>query len=307
MNGIYGTQAMDVFRPDFTFSEEGNMLVDSDTKVTPENFESKKPKNCNVLYTYGLRIVAGSRQHLVIAIELLWDAFGDSITITGGDTDSLKISTPESIEPDELLQALAPLEQAVDEAISLTMHRVRTRYGNHASKLEGVGHFDYEGTQDWHLEGWNKARVSATAGKSHITCAGLRRPDGAYHIETWMDELLKTHAPDSVLPWVLGYNGIVADPVCHALEHYRPQPTDIFDADITDYLGHSAHVHSYQSIALYSSHRELGSTLKKSNADNVAWLQAHGYQPETREHLITVDGSGAVLYVDSGNGLERWF
>ena len=309
-NGIYGTQAMDVFRPEFAFDECGDMFIDGASKVTSENYLSKRPKKCNVLYTYGMRIVAGSRQHLVIAIELLWNRFGNRIMVTGGDTDSLKVSTPSNISPEDLLQALEPLENAIDKALATTMRRIRKRYPDKASDLRGIGHFDYEGTQDIHLEAWNKARVSVTEGHAHITCAGLRRPAGAYHIETWIEDLLQAHPAEEVLPWVLGYNGTVTNKVCHMLEHYRPSPADMFDADVTDHLGRTTHVHAHEAIALYPASREMGGLLKQTNLDNLAYLASIGTHAEKREHVIGVDPEGkAALWVhmDDSEDLIRWY
>ena len=309
-NGVYGTMAMDILRPDFMFDETGDMLVDMDTRVSAENYDEKLPSKNMVLYTYGLRIVAGSRQHLVIALELLYQAFGKRILVTGGDTDSLKVCTPKSIKPADLLAALKPLEDAIDAAIDTTMARVRRLYPKYASKLQGVGHFDYEGTEDWHLEAWNKARVSVTNGKAHITCAGLMRPHGQYHIGNWIeDSLAAGHSPSEVLPWVLGYRGTVTHDICHALEHTRPVPSTIYDGDVEDYMGNKTHVRAHECIALWPSARELGGMTKQSNIQNVAYLENVLHKkPEQREHVITLDNKGKpALYVhlDNGEDLTR--
>lgn len=307
-NGIYGTQAMDVFRPGFTFDDDGDMLIDAETRTDAGNYADKKPNKCSVLYTYGMRIVGGSRMHLVIAMQLLWDAFGDAIMVTGGDTDSLKVCTPADISASDILQALEPLEDAIDEAINTTMQRVRMRYPDACSDLHGIGHFDYEGTAEYHIEAWNKARVSIKDGRTHITCAGLRRPEGSFTIEDWSDALIRLHGADAVLPWVLAYRGTVDEPVSHALEHRRPHPSDMFEADVTDYKGDTMHIRSHAAIALYPVARELGGMLKRSNADNVAYLRAHGFQPEEREHIITLlDGEPALFVHESGSDLVRLF
>ena len=309
-NGIYGTQAMDVFRPDFLIDDTGDMLINSETKVTPENYEEKKPARCMVLYTYGLRIVAGSRQHLVIALQLLYERFGKCILVTGGDTDSIKVSTPADIEPCDLLETLKPLEDAIDEAISTTMSRVRTTFPQFASKLEGVGHFDYEETADYHYEAWNKARVSFTDGKAHITCAGLMRPAGAYHIEHWINNLVAAgHKVKDVLPWVLGYRGLVEHSICHALEHYRPSPSDVIDVDVTDYKGDTAHVHAPECLAIYPAARELGGITKKTNQDNINYLiNVIGRKPEMREHIIDLQDGKPALWVENSKGdlVRKW-
>ena len=91
-NSIYGTMAQDIYKPDFMVENDGELHVDKDTQVTESNWEDMQPDYSKVLYTYGLRIVGGSRLHLIIAMELLYKAFGDSVIVTGGDTDSMKVS-----------------------------------------------------------------------------------------------------------------------------------------------------------------------------------------------------------------------
>lgn len=93
-NGIYGTQAQDVMKADYHVTETGELEVDKNTVCTPENFAEKRPKTPRVLYTYGMRIVAGSRMHLLIAMMLIHRHFGERVTVTGGDTDSLKSVVP---------------------------------------------------------------------------------------------------------------------------------------------------------------------------------------------------------------------
>lgn len=70
-NSIYGTMAQDIFKPGYGVDEGGGIYVDQTTIATRENFATKIPKRCRVLYTYGMRIVAGSRMHLIIAMLLI--------------------------------------------------------------------------------------------------------------------------------------------------------------------------------------------------------------------------------------------
>lgn len=278
-NGIYGTMAQDVFKPSYTV-EEGELHVDNDTKTTQDNFDEKKPKRCKVLYTYGLRIVGGSRMHLVIAMILLYEKLKDKITVTGGDTDSLKIRCDYDVTNEILLQALEPLHTSIRKALKYTMQRVRNNFPMLASKLEGIGEFDCEkcgGFDRWkyHMEGWNKARVSISQdSKVHITCAGLSRPIGAYTIENFIEDLLNAgYEPDEILPNILGYNVFVTHNLCFALEHYKPKVNDIYEGTVTDYLRNETTVYQPEAIALYDSGRQLGDTTKRTNADNLRYLQ----------------------------------
>lgn len=277
-NGIYGTMAQDVYKPSYKV-EDGELYVDDATKTTEDNFDEKTPRRCKVLYTYGLRIVGGSRMHLILAIILLYDYFGDRITVTGGDTDSLKVRCDSDITNEMLLYALRPLHIAVDKAITDTMQRVRKMYPYLASSLSGVGNFEIEKYADYdrwkyHMEGWNKARISISQdGKSHITCAGLSRPIGAYTIEDFIDDLIDSgYEPREILPNVLGYNVYVTHDLSYALEHKRPYCNDIFEEDVIDYLGNKEHVCVTEAISLYESGRWLGETSKRTNADNVKYL-----------------------------------
>lgn len=278
-NGIYGTMAQDVYKPSYTV-EEGELHVDFDTKTTQDNFEEKQPKRCKVLYTYGLRIVGGSRMHLIIAMILLYEKLGNRIMVTGGDTDSLKIRCNEDITNEVLLDALKPLHSAIRTALDITMQRVRKLYTTFSSKLEQIGEFDCEkcgGYDRWkyHMEGWNKARISVSQdNKVHITCAGLSRPIGQYTIENFIEDLIAAgYDVEEIFQNVLGYNVFVTHDLCFALEHYKPKCNDIIDTEITDYLGNTYDVCQTEAIALYDSGRQLGDTAKRTNADNLKYLQ----------------------------------
>lgn len=277
-NGIYGTMAQDVYKPSYIV-EDGNLYVDSDTKTTQDNFDEKQPKRCKVLYTYGLRIVGGSRMHLVIAMILLYEKLGNRITVTGGDTDSLKIRCNEDITNEVLMKVLEPLHIAIRNALNRTMRRVRKLYPMLASNLEQIGEFDCEkcaGFDRWkyHMEGWNKARISISQDNHvHVTCAGLSRPIGSYHIENFIEDLIKQDYPiEEILQNVLGYNVFVTHDICYSLEHRKPNCNDIYDGIVVDYLGNECRVFQTEAIALYDSGRMLGDTSKRTNADNLKYL-----------------------------------
>lgn len=278
-NGIYGTMAQDVYKPGYVV-ENGELHVDYDTKTTKDNFDEKQPRRCKVLYTYGLRIVGGSRMHLTIAMILLYKKLGNKIMVTGGDTDSLKIRCDEEITNDVLLNALEPLHVAIRNALNITMTRVRKLYPNLSSNLEQIGEFDCEkcgGFDRWkyHMESWNKARLSISQdNKVHITCAGLSRPIGQYTIENFIEDLIKAgYDIEDVFKNILGYNVFVTHDLCFALEHYKPKCDDVIDLEVTDYLGNTYNVCQTEAIALYDSGRQIGDTSKRTNADNLRYLQ----------------------------------
>lgn len=305
-NSIYGTMAQDVYKPDYLVLKDGNLQIDKQTQISKANWNQKQPEWCRVLYTYGMRIVGGSRLHLIIAMKLLYDVFGNRIRVTGGDTDSIKISCSEDITDDMLMQALQPLHEAVTEAIAITQERVREEYPKLASSLKDVGCFEVEYCGNstrykLHMEAWNKARVSLDSdNRIHLTCAGLSRPDGMYHMERFIEDMLQTYNAYDIFPLVLGYNTWVQPKLSFALETHHPDTTDVFDADVTDYRGHTQHVEAHESNALYVNGRLLGDLTKTVNRSSIDFVGvAYGRYIDDREKIINIDDDGnPVIYID---------
>ena len=295
-NGIYGVMAQDVFKPRFIV-EDGRLHVDSTDKLTYENFEEHLPQKCKVLYTYGMRIVGGSRMHLCIAIMLLYEKLHGRIDVLGGDTDSLKIRCDSDVTNDDLLDALQPLHDAAQLAIDVNQMRLRDLFPDNASPLTHIGKFEIEKCSGYdryskHMEAWNKARISQDeAGKVHITCAGLSRPIGAYTVEDFCNDFLNTMDAEELFPLILGYNTTIAYDLCFGLERTQPKTSTIFDSDVIDYLGNTTHVHAHEAISLYESPRTIGSTLAHVNHQNVLYLESHGND---------VDWTPKNLYVENG-------
>lgn len=309
-NSIYGMEAQDVFKPGYKV-EDGEISVDRSTVVSretyAEHYEGAKDKL--VLYPYGLRIVGGSRMAIVAAIELIYRGLGERVRVLGGDTDSLKISCDAGVTADDLMDALAPFHGAVTASIDACMGRIRANFPGYASTLAGVGTFEVEGeAYPLHMDAWNKARVSWDGEHAHITCAGLSRPTGMYHIENWIDDMSARHGFAEVAPRVLGWGVRVSHAVCHALEHYRPASADVLDMDVTDYLGETAHVCAHESIALYPSDRVLGDSEKGGNARTVAYMrERYGREVDTVERVIDYDGERAsYTYLDDEGNEAEW-
>lgn len=306
-NGIYGTQAQDVMKADYRVTETGELEVDKSTVCTPENFANKRPKTPRVLYTYGMRIVAGSRMHLLIAMMLLYRHFGNRVTVTGGDTDSLKISCDNDVSDMELLKALEPLHTAIENAINITMRRVRSTAADIASTLKHIGKFEIEvcgGTTRYveHMELWNKARISLdTDGRVHVTCAGLPRPDGVYTIEDFIADVMRTgHGFRETVQMSLGYDVLVDYDICHTLQRNRPHVWDKYVGTVTDYQGATYHVDAPEAIALYPSGRWLGESDKQANGENLTYLRnMYNRIVETMpRELIVRDGKPMIVSID---------
>lgn len=306
-NGIYGTQAQDVMKADYRVTETGELEVDKATVCTPENFAKKRPKTPRVLYTYGMRIVAGSRMHLVIAMMLIYRRFGARVTVTGGDTDSLKISCADDVTDAELLDALEPLHTAIENAIDLTMRRVRNTAPDMASTLDHIGKFEVEdcgGATRYaeHVELWNKARVSLDmSGRVHVTCAGLPRPDGVYTIEDCIEDIMRMgHGFAETVRLSLGYDVLVDYEICHTLQRNRPHVWDRYVGTVTDYRGATYHVDTPEAIALYPSGRWLGESDKQANGENLAYMRdVYNRTVETLpRELIVRDGRPMIVSID---------
>lgn len=306
-NGIYGTQAQDVMKADYRVTETGELEVDRATVCIPENFVKKRPKTPRVLYTYGMRIVAGSRMHLVIAMMLIYRRFGNRATVTGGDTDSLKISCADDVTDTELLDALEPLHTAIENAINLTMRRVRNTAPDMASTLDHIGKFEVEdcgGTTRYaeHVELWNKARVSLDmSGRVHVTCAGLPRPDGVYTIEDCIEDIMRMgHGFAETVRLALGYDVLVDYEICHTLQRNRPHVWDRYVGTVTDYRGATCHVDVPEAIALYSSGRWLGESDKQANGENLAYMRdVYNRDVETLpRELVVRDGKPMIVSID---------
>ena len=306
-NGIYGTQAQDVMKADYHVTETGELEVDKTTVCTPENFAEKRPKTPRVLYTYGMRIVAGSRMHLIVAMMLVYMRFGDRVTVTGGDTDSLKIRCDGDVSDADLLDCLQPLHHAIETAIDTTMRRVRVTAPDMASTLEHVGKFEVEACGDTtryaeHVELWNKARVSLDGkGRVHVTCAGLPRPDGVYTIEDFIVDIMRAgHGFAETVQMSLGYDVLVDYEICHTLQRNRPHVCDRYIGDVTDYLGETAHVDAPEAIGLYPSGRWLGESDKQANLENITYLRSvyNRCVNMIPRELVLRDGTPRIVSMD---------
>lgn len=303
-NGIYGTQAMNELRPSYKVESNGELEIDQETRVTPENFDDLKPQNSKVHYTYGMRIVGGSRLHLVLAIELLFEKLGDKIKILGGDTDSIKASVSRDIQDAQLLEALAPLHAAATNAINYVQYRIRTTYPNKASDLTNIGCFEIEKTNKrtgetrypLHVECWNKARVSWDGVRSHVTCAGLSRPENSFTIEDFINSFVNAGFDfGEIVKICIGYNVVVDNSICHALERTQPETSAVFESDVCDYLGDVAHVVTFASCALYDAPRVLGDTFKIANAYNVNYQEANGRSMIIRPRCLKLSEESCII------------
>lgn len=268
-NSIYGLQAQDPWKPSFT----------EDFSLTRERptFSSAERARAKGLFTYGLRIAGGSRLHLVIAMLLVEKTLGSSVSITGGDTDSLKIALG-SVPASAVLTALEPLLTASQRAIEVACSKAAAYWPGKAGQLPGVGGFELEGEPaELHEELWTKARASVHAGKLELTCAGLAQPLHGLGVAEALQQLAGKYGWKKVLTEGLGY-GLIVDATLswQQGEQWGPEGSCVVSYPMDRELG------SYESLA------------------NIESLKAIGAEP-LEERRLSVSG-GRVLLTSEATG-----
>lgn len=301
-NAIYGTQVQNQFQPSFNVDANGDVDVDADTITDSEHFTV--PKRSRIDFNYGMRIAAGSRMHLVIAMLLVEGSLEDSAIITGGDTDSLKISLNGATIQD-VDDALKPLHDAADRALARTQARVRESFPELASDFKDVGHFQAEDcggamTYPLHIEGWSKCRMSMDVdGKVHITCAGLARPKSGYTIVDWLNDFINGSEKRFRMyaPQILGFNVTLSERVSCALVKSTPDFSTPYQQVVKDDDGETAFVKAPRAYSLHLGEKTLADGFTYEHASSIAWLIQHGHVPEIEPREIDVDDDGnAILY-----------
>lgn len=304
-NGIYGTMAQDILKPTYK-CDGGELVVDEATLTTPINFDEKSKKTNRVLYTYGMRIVGGSRMHMVIAMELIHERFGNRVDILGGDTDSMKMRCDFDITDKEIDECLKPIAVASKNAIDATMARLRKTFPEYSSPLTGIGGFEIENAgrhYRWHIECWNKCRVSFDD-RAHVTCAGVSRPSGKFNIEDFITKMVGKYGAERALPMCIGFNTFLMPSISYSLEKHHPKVTDIFNKRITDYCGNRTTVRVHESDALYPAGRWLGDTMKISNLECLNLLKGwYGRKPITDARYLCYDENNKRAYIENDSGI----
>lgn len=189
----YGLHARDEYRPSWTIDESGAWKLDN--PISPETFDDKKPSRPRAWFTYGMRIAAGARMHLILAMQLIWERFGDDARIIAGDTDSLKIRT--DLDPQDIISALAPLHDATKVAIDLVTSRAWSLFGERCVDMSGVGEFEVEddGTYVWFYAPNIKQYCGMDdAGRMELTLSGLPHT-GETSYGAWLRQMVERYSP----------------------------------------------------------------------------------------------------------------
>ena len=294
-NAIYGTQAQDIFKPDWELTGEG-FEIDLETLANELSYAAlrKSKRAPKVLYPYGLRIVGRSRLHLALAMMLLHAEYGDLIKIGGGDTDSLKISLPADITPGDLLKCLEPLHRSTAKALEIGQREIKTNFGKFAANLGSVGFFEIENKKPLaEIELWNKCRVSEspTNTKISITCAGLAKREGvsAWNMEGAIYSMRLTGIPLArAVDLAMGFNARICFELSCYFHKRSPKPRDVITAEIRDYLGAPCEVRAHQSVQLVQDSQELAPTHQAVNIENLKALNKNGVYPQFQPRYVNI-------------------
>lgn len=301
-NGIYGSQAMDAHKPAWKI-DDGKISVNSKTVIDRSTY--KPVKNPKSIYTYGMRIAGSSRMHLIIALELL----DGLVRPLSGDTDSIKCVA--RCSNGVIMKALRPLHDATDKAINKMQSRVRKAYPDIVSDLKDLGHFDVEecapGEDRWEYEydGWNKARITMSHGKYHVTCAGLPQPEGMYTIVDWCEDMDKQgHDFGWICGVVMGYNADIDASVAHMINKIAPDESR-YRGTVTDYLGDKRHIDVPTTMYLEESGITLADDIYTNNEENIDYLDSVGRPVDRVEKYATVvDGTAKAYKMIGGDILN---
>jgi hypothetical protein len=268
----YGLHARDEYRPSWKIDHEGNWSLEE--TISSENFEKRRPKRPKAWATYGMRIAGGARMHLILAMQLIWNRFGDDARILAGDTDSLKIRT--DLDPQDIVAALEPLHNMTRKAIDRVTGRAWGLFPRECDDMDGVGEFVVEEEFDHIYVANIKQYVTIDpSGAIDLTLAGVPK-GGEWSFGAWLHQMVDRYSPkilERVFTW-----GVVLSPSVSQL-------TGIDYADV-DIEGHRLPQLMHVSYT-------LDDPIDPENAATIRWQRDHG-RPQR------VDGIAQATWRDAG-------
>lgn len=265
----YGLHARDEYRPNWTIDEDGAWVLEK--SISEEDFLERKPK-ARAWFNYGSRISGWSRVHLIIAMLILDEAFGEDARIVSGDTDSLKLRT--ELPEEDIINALSPLHTAIRESIERTTSRAAKMWPTEYNPMIGVGEFVAERTADQFFTPAVKTYVQLfDDGTIKLTCAGVPN-EGEGSFGTWLNSMIDVWGM-GILELALGFDVTLAPNVSHLSS--------------IDYKTATGRTLPKREGLSYT----LNSLEDPDNRATVAWQRKHGRR-------VFVDSSAICSWVPSG-------
>ena len=294
-NSIIGNQAAEQFRASWELTQDAEIRIDPATRLTPENFKSRKTREQHVDYPWGARIIARGRLHLVLAVMLIWDALGQDARIISGDTDSLKIAMRNGVTETDIRQALKPLHEATRHALDETQSRLRRTFPDLANSFEHVGEFVSDGetfVDYWELA--DKMRLGVDSAGIHVTAAGIKR--GTYAEATrrvWEDTGRDLERTARIM---MDMDTCLSPNIARSMGRERPRAMKMVERVVTDWTGKRTFVHAHAAIRLREQSTWIMPSTSETNKETRIWRWTHlGERPGVRPHYVSRETDGRIV------------
>lgn len=293
LNALFGIEATNEAKPD-------TLLTTNGIKFATSNGLNDLPNNPKCQYQYGQRIVGWSRiaQHVVMNVT-----HKHAEAIICGDTDSVKLYTSED-KLDAILTNLKTFEENLSRAKMFVTNRVAKNFPEYFDELPGIGGYELEDVFDHFYCAWNKAYVhmhyDKKAGRDvfNFTLAGITtdRDYRSFDDEDFSNsynalanylyhDCGKSFAEVSEL--LLSYNITIHPSITKLNGRKLPEWGAIFEGDVTDYLGNTAHVVAPQAVALFPLPKMIGATECRNNRLNSEYALRNNPNVNTDDVILS--------------------
>lgn len=308
-NSVIGNQASEQFRASWELTQDAEIRIDPATRLTPENFKSRKTREQHVDYPWGTRVISRGRLHLVLAVMLIWDALGDDARIISGDTDSLKIAMRGGVTEDDISRALQPLHDATRRALDETQSRLRKTFPALANGFEHVGEFVSDGeTFVDYYELMDKMRLGVDSTGIHVTAAGIKRGSYAQAVmRVWEDTGRDLERTARIM---MDADTCLSPDIARSMGREQPRSTKMIDRVVTDWTGRRTFVHAHAAVRLREQSTWIMPSVSDTNRETKAWRWVnlgersvstpHYVLRETSGRIIVKDTEGKIIYREGG-------
>lgn len=298
-NSVIGNQASDQFRASWELTQDAEIRIDPVTRLTPENFKSRKTREQHVAYPWGTRVISRGRLHLVLAVQLIWEALGDDARVISGDTDSLKIAMRGGVTEDDINRALKPLHDATRRALDETQSRLRRTFPALANGFAHVGEFvsDGETFRDYY-ELMDKMRLGVDSAGIHVTAAGIKRGSYAEAVRrVWEDTGRDLERTARIM---MDADTCLSPDIARSMGRDRPRSTKMVDRVVTDWTGRRTFVHAHAAIRLREQSTWIMPSTSDTNRETQAWRWVNmGERPVSTPHYVSRETSGRIVAKDT--------